>query len=179
MLKVGHFLWADVPDTSHKVSNHMPPKVDEFSHRPTRKISNSVKAAPQPPDMWQDCYQTGLYPICRSDTELAAVERKQITETVRFLVLLLWCYWQRSCWRMGKRLSRILRKQDRWKKTAYGINLEEDQAGDWGQNAVAQQHSHQMSARRRSRQLLWGQTQFYFSHVCSWVIIIPTDPQNK
>lgn len=35
MLKLGHFLWADVSDfMSEKVSSHMPPKVNEFSHRP-------------------------------------------------------------------------------------------------------------------------------------------------
>lgn len=58
------------------------------SHRPNRKISKSLSGTGV---TWHvtDCsdYQTGLYPIYRSDPELAAVERKQIAETVRFLVL--------------------------------------------------------------------------------------------
>lgn len=45
-LKVGHFLWADVSDfMPQKVSIHMPPKVNEFSHaRPNREISKCYRA---------------------------------------------------------------------------------------------------------------------------------------
>lgn len=52
----------------------MAPEVREFSHhRPEEGTQQEVLVAMQPADMWQDCYQTGLYPICRSDTELASV----------------------------------------------------------------------------------------------------------
>lgn len=129
----------------HKVSSHMPPKVNEFSHR--SRIVNKC-------DMWQDCYHTGLYPICRSNTELTAAHGKQITLsggswscTVTEILL-----------ENEEEVKQKVLKQDRWREKAYGINLEEDQAGDWAQNAVAQQHSHQTSTGWRCHQLLWGQT---------------------
>lgn len=66
----------------------------------------------------------------------------------------------------GEEVDQNVLKQDRWRETAYGINLEEDQAGDWGQNAVVRQHSHQMSAGWRCHRLLRGQL---ISHVYSGV----------
>lgn len=78
--------------------------------------------------------------------------------------------------KLGGGWTKSVLKQGRWREAAYGINLEEDQAGDWGQNAVFQQRSHQMSTGRRRHQLLWGQTVYFLS---ASVITIPVDPQDK
>lgn len=121
-----------------------------------------LTVATEPPDMWQDCYQTGLYPICRSDTEIAAVHwnhRSQLLWVPGAALLPTDILLEN-----GEEAEQNLWKLDRWRETAHGINLEEDQAGDWGQNAVVQQHSHQMSSTSLRSDTVC------FSQICSWVI---------
>lgn len=71
--KVGHFLWAHVSGIiSQKVLRHVPPKVTGFSQRPYQELRWLSVSTTVTPDRCKECYQTGLYPIYRSDAGLAA-----------------------------------------------------------------------------------------------------------